>query len=441
MRRIARVLGVAGVVLALAGCWAVPGQNANRTAHNAFETELTPATVAELTEAWVSEELIPLVASDPVVSSSGVVVEIGGCVTLTLEPTDGSLVWLAPPPPSDCGEWPGPGVVVARADSGPFVVADRVLTSGYTIVDFNAPRPPDYGIFGGVSHRDVATGDDLPDTTGPGMLLAAVRDDIAVATTYRVAWTVPQPGFPSIQRIVRETVVGSITDPAARRTVSVVGTETATLGPDAFYASGSGTLSTTPGDGAPDGQALRAYSESEPRPGCGTGGTKECPLWATPIDGTAPPAVIDADLDGTTVFVGTSAGSVYSIDAATGAVLWTASVGARVTASPALAGGVLYVPTADGRLVAVDTAVGTVLWEASTGSGITEQPAVAGGVVYTSSAGGSLDAFAAAGCGDTTCTALWSAETGRSITGAPAVSGGRLYVGTDDGRVIAYALP
>ena len=73
MGRITRSASVLVAALALAGCWAVPGQNPDRTAHNAFESSLTPATVGELTQAWQSDFGfgIPLAASDPVVSSDG----------------------------------------------------------------------------------------------------------------------------------------------------------------------------------------------------------------------------------------------------------------------------------------------------------------------------------------------------------------------------------
>ena len=96
MRRITRSASVLVAVLALAGCWAVPGQNPDRTAHNAFESSLTPATVGELTQAWQSDFGfgIPLAASDPVVSSVGVHVVIGGCAAFTFDPADGEWLWL-----------------------------------------------------------------------------------------------------------------------------------------------------------------------------------------------------------------------------------------------------------------------------------------------------------------------------------------------------------
>jgi outer membrane protein assembly factor BamB len=176
---------------------------------------------------------------------------------------------------------------------------------------------------------------------------------------------------------------------------------------------------------------------------CG-GGTTECPLWSAALDGSiAGRSVIGAG--GTTVYVGTSAGTVYALDATTGAVAWKAAVGSAVTDAPALAHGTLYVPTASGDLIALaaggcSTGVCSPVWRASTGSRIGGQPVVAGGVVLTGSDNGALRAFDAAGCAAATCPALWSASTGSAVSGM-AVNGGTLYVGTADVRLIAYHLP
>jgi outer membrane protein assembly factor BamB len=61
-------------------------------------------------------------------------------------------------------------------------------------------------------------------------------------------------------------------------------------------------------------------------------------------------------------------------------------------------------------------------------------------VVFTGSASGAVTAFAAAGCGATSCPSVWSESTGSRITGAPAISQGQLYVGTQDGQLVAYGL-
>jgi outer membrane protein assembly factor BamB len=173
--------------------------------------------------------------------------------------------------------------------------------------------------------------------------------------------------------------------------------------------------------------------------------TESCQVWATPLAGqvTGPPVLAS---DESTVYVGTSAGSLYALDAADGDVLWTAELGGAPTAEPALADGTLFVPTAGSggaRLVAVAAAgcgapTCPASWTAPVG-GRGRQPAVAGGVVFVGTDGGTVDAVAAAGCGAATCPAVWSADVGAAVTGAPAVSGGRLLVGTGDGRLLAFA--
>jgi outer membrane protein assembly factor BamB len=427
--------------LALAACWPVPGQNADRTSHNAFETGLTAATVGRLTEAWISDlPQFGLAAADPVVSTGGVHVALGGCALATVRPSDGALVWAIP---NDTCVGLGTGVVTAF--SPPYVVADDdggdVIASWAGVFDAS-PSPPAPEYLGGTTRVDVATA--TADGPNPVGFIHAVRGDSAITSISRDEVVTAPPPLPPVQIHVQVsyTVVGSLSDAAARRTLKTPWPSLSTLGVGVFFEPGYGTLATAPGDPT-EGSAVRAYSVSEPGPTCGPSTRPvECPQWATPIDGGGTRVVIAPDQ--ATIYTGTSAGTVYALDAATGAVLWTAPVGAAVTATPALADGVLYAPTADGRLVALaaagcDAATCGPLWEASTGSRIGVQPAVAGGVVYTGSDDGSVDAFPGAGCGQPTCVALWSAETGSRITGAPVVSNGRLFVGTAAGLVIAYA--
>ena len=59
---------------------------------------------------------------------------------------------------------------------------------------------------------------------------------------------------------------------------------------------------------------------------------------------------------GEALYVGTNAGTMYALDPATGAIQWSTSVGAAISAPAAVADGTVFVPTADGRLVALDAA-------------------------------------------------------------------------------------
>jgi outer membrane protein assembly factor BamB len=129
-----------------------------------------------------------------------------------------------------------------------------------------------------------------------------------------------------------------------------------------------------------------------------------------------------AVVDGIAYF-GSALGSVFAIDAATGAQLWSAPISSdNAASSPAVPNGVVYI-NGDG-LFAFDAKTGAQLWSSSITDG-TSSPAVAGGVVYCS--GRVLAAFNA-----TTGAVLWSASPGGplSILGdSPAVANGIVYIG------------
>jgi outer membrane protein assembly factor BamB len=163
--------------------------------------------------------------------------------------------------------------------------------------------------------------------------------------------------------------------------------------------------------------------------------------WARSIGSVVTPVVIG---DHSTVYVGSTGGSVYALRAGSGGIRWTANVGS-VTRPPALAYDTLYVATDDGRMSALpaggcEASECPVGWSTATGSANTVQPAVAGGVVYTGSADGTVKAFDASGCGAGTCPPLWTVNTGSPVTGGLAVHNGRLYVGTQ-GALVGYGLP
>jgi len=221
-----------------------------------------------------------------------------------------------------------------------------------------------------------------------------------------------------------------------------------TLGPDMLFHAGYGILATAPGDGS-QGEAVRAFTRDGPLEWCGpvtfsdpVGGSYdlECPQWVTPTDGQ-PTAPVRSP-DGSVLYVRTTAGTLYALDAATGAVRWTAT-GLGQAGAPALADGTLYVPTGDGQVLAFDgrgCGAPTCPPRQSYATGTTAAvaaPTVAGDVLYAT-AGGSVHGFAAEGCASTPCPPLWSAPG----SGAPVVSGGRVYVrsaaGTD---LVAYGLP
>lgn len=443
MRRTWWRLGACGAaLLTMAGCWwPASGGDADRTAHNGMENQISPGNVAGLAERWHAFNFNygltgNFEMGDPVVSSAGVHAA-SGCELTTYAPATGAVRWS-----HEAFDHGVCAVLVSRPlrsiTTAAVVADDRVLHGFGTSFS-----PSGVGGSGFTFTSDAATGG----PAGPehGLLLHSLRGSDAAFATF--ATLAGRPAYLG---------VGSVDDPTQVRSFVVdsepTGVDAITLGVDALFQAGAGPLATTPGDGT-RGTAVRAYSRAEARPGCGpvpAGGTilVECPLWVTPVDGVAATAPVIGS-GGTRLYVGTDAGTLYALDAASGAVVWAAPMGAAVLAPPALANGTLYVPTGDGRVVAVDAATGTTAWEAvaPTTAALREQPAVAGGLVFTGAADGWVRAFDAAGCGAPTCAPLWSDQTnpfdettGPPITGAPAVSRGQLYVGTSAGVIVAYGL-
>ncbi|MBN2718450.1 MAG: PQQ-like beta-propeller repeat protein [Deltaproteobacteria bacterium] len=82
----------------------------------------------------------------------------------------------------------------------------------------------------------------------------------------------------------------------------------------------------------------------------------------------------------TTLFAGSENGSVVSLDAKTGKVLWTLQTGGPVRATPMLdSEGRLYVGSWDHHLYAIDSELGKVLWRMDLGAQIDSTAAVAYG--------------------------------------------------------------
>ena len=165
------------------------------------------------------------------------------------------------------------------------------------------------------------------------------------------------------------------------------------------------------------------------------------PQWSSPAAGR-----------GNRVYVGSRDDErLYAFASATGALLWSAPLGAWVHSSPAVADRVVYAGGNDGRLHALHARSGRQLWVTSLApsGGIFSGPTVANGVVYatTGQGDGKLYAVHAA-----TGQVLFSAHVGDGdqagdgewVNASPTVANGTVYVGTyesKDSVVTAFGLP
>jgi polyvinyl alcohol dehydrogenase (cytochrome) len=170
-------------------------------------------------------------------------------------------------------------------------------------------------------------------------------------------------------------------------------------------------------------------------------------------------------VSGSTVVAGSTGGVVDALDAATGKLLWSRTVGPQVNGSAAIAGGVVYVPvnideaggTGSPSVVALKLSDGAPLWQTTIddqpGSDVYGSPVVANGTVYIGTSAsyaeqhlpGVHDRGSVVALDATTGAVVWRTYTvpagddGGAVWSTPAIDtgDGLLYVGTGN----AYHAP
>lgn len=159
-------------------------------------------------------------------------------------------------------------------------------------------------------------------------------------------------------------------------------------------------------------------------------------LWSRQVadrryDSWASPAAYLDEADGESVVVSSGSG-VYRLDAATGAIEWTAWLSHTANASPVVADGKVFATdytgyAGGGKIYAFDVSDGAVLWSHVLGRTSGNTPTYAGGVVYVGTAGGTVYALDAA-----TGAEQWNAPlvsgTGKGFYGGTSVRDGALYI-------------
>lgn len=111
---------------------------------------------------------------------------------------------------------------------------------------------------------------------------------------------------------------------------------------------------------------------------------------------------------------------------------WAYDTGGPVRSSPVVAGGVLYVGSAAGGVHAVDAATGAQIWTRPTGGGVDAAVAVVGGTAYVTSTDGVIQALDVADG-----RPRWADDAGALGASSPAVADGTVVVGGPAGRLIA----
>jgi outer membrane protein assembly factor BamB len=412
-------VGLVLVMPGLAGCWRQPGYDALHQGWNPIEEGLTAANAATLTEAWTASVDDPPVRSDPVRSGVNHIHVSDDQAAYALDARSGTRVWRTQ---------------VVPANSGSSQATTEGVTSDESKVHVAWGNQPDNGQLVGAQVRlDAATGAALdsrdrllsprvPTLAGPWRVwpfagtaeltlgIAGVTVEGPTSwtahTDYRINESAPVPTSPAV--LDDRFFVGLRS--FYERTNLLAG----------WYLAGP------PGGSCP---SLRCEPDIE-----------------TPLNGAPTAPVVAADKG--TVYTATSAGTVYAIDATTGAVRWTANAGGPVSQPLAWTPDALYVVNDSGVLSTLDpdgcgrVSCTPLAWTLVDDAPVAA-PAVAGGVVYVASGGGFLAAFDADDLepGEYVSPPIWSTTVagGAEITGGPTVANGQLLVGTGNGRVVAFA--
>ncbi|HTS36497.1 MAG TPA: PQQ-binding-like beta-propeller repeat protein [Candidatus Solibacter sp.] len=151
------------------------------------------------------------------------------------------------------------------------------------------------------------------------------------------------------------------------------------------------------------------------------------------------------------IYVGSTDGNLYALDAETGAQKWKFDAKSRIPSTPAIAGGVVYFTAYDGVLYALDASTGTLKWKFQTGGerrfagkhlhGVQpaaetmpdpfdvylSSPVVWNGAVYFGSGDGNVYSLNAA-----SGTLNWKFHTGDIVHASPAIADGALFIGSWD---------
>ncbi len=130
---------------------------------------------------------------------------------------------------------------------------------------------------------------------------------------------------------------------------------------------------------------------------------------------------------------------------------WIGLTGEYIGSSPSVYNGVVYVGS-ESKLYAFAVGCNSggaacqPLWTGNTGATTYSSPSGDNGIIYINSYTyevnvgnvAKLYAFAAGGCGSSTCPPLWTADIGFNTTSSPVVADGTVYVGSSDGILYAF---
>jgi hypothetical protein len=425
-RRRALVVALAAALVA-PGCWLQAGFDARRSGFNGGETGITSATVAQLAPAWTAT--VTGAPGEPIVLDGTAYVRGAGAVT-ALDTATGAVRWTAT-------GLDGGGQPVLAQDH--IWVPEAGAGCGLASLDLGTGAVVETRTFGGPPLPNTDTSFSSCGTYD----LVAVGKRLMIGWSYFASAIAPRGCFPDPTNAVGAAINAFDTDTTA-----------------GAWNTGGVTVSCDPLQFPPPGIRGRLSSDSTtlfaPHAVDGFTGAADSVAgfsvangaalfsWATPSNVVTPVTPL-SDASSELAAVATD-GHLYVLDKTTGAVHWSADLGAPASRPVAVTGTTIFVAGGDGRLLAFPVggcgaATCAPTWTATLSAPATARPSVVGDVLYVGSSDGTLTALAADGCGAATCAALFTTTVPGSVSDSPVADGGVLYVGSSTGTVTAYTLP
>ena len=152
-------------------------------------------------------------------------------------------------------------------------------------------------------------------------------------------------------------------------------------------------------------------------------------LWSSTLDSQIRTSVT---ISGNKAYVGSFSGTIYALEANSGAKIWNFTTGGAVWSSPAVANGMVYVGSNDFAVYALNAATGSKIWNFTTGGGVFSSPTVLGNIVYVGSTDNNVYALDA-----NSGAKIWNFTTSGQIRDSLAVVNGVVYAGSQDGNIYA----
>ncbi|MFH1087974.1 MAG: PQQ-binding-like beta-propeller repeat protein [Chloroflexota bacterium] len=135
--------------------------------------------------------------------------------------------------------------------------------------------------------------------------------------------------------------------------------------------------------------------------------------------------------DGDTIYLGSSDGHVYGMDAASGDIKWKFKTEDKVWSAPLISGSVVYATSFDGKLYALSASDGRKLWDFTAPAAIASPPAVSGDTIFFGTF--SNEFFAVNNKG----AELWRFQAGNWIWARPLATQTTVYAASLDGKLYA----